>query len=409
MHERAATYHKRACKTRVDVIQEDRARYRGEGLHVAIEATGVKYGGGAHVLLRVLGELLEDRRVGRVTVFASADPDRRWRNPDLDRVVIVEPPMVESPGWRVLWLEAGLANYCGQIKPDVVLCFNGVGYVGEEIAQVNLLQQPLLFKPRVLGKMPWAFRARMEVIRRLSQASCRRADRVIVQTPTVAALASSLFGLSLSTMRIYLPDIRWGEPARISDSVRGLRDVREDRRVLYVGSTIEYKRIDVAVKAVGRLRHTYEGLTLFATIPEDHEYAKLDWVCALGALSEGEVRACMELATLLVMPSLAETVGLPMVEAMSVGCPILASNLAYVHDVCEDAALCFLPGSVRSCMARMEHLLKDPILRHTYAGRGKIRAEKISKAEPYRMMVDELCQVALPESQKRERKDGSVA
>src|SRR3989442_11549023 len=46
----------------------------------------------------------------------------------------------------------------------------------------------------------------------------------------------------------------------------------------------------------------------------------------------GSLREAYELATLVVLPSLAETVGLPMPEAMSVGTPVLAADRAYAHD-----------------------------------------------------------------------------
>lgn len=375
-----------------------------DGLHVAIEATGVKYGGGAHVLGRLLSALMREERIGRVTLFVSPAPHRRWRPPpEGDRIVLVEPPMVESPLWRVLWLEAGLAEQCAAIKPDVVLCFNGLGYVGESLPQVNFLQQPLLFRPRVLGQMPLSFRARMEVIRKLSRASCGRADRVLVQTPTVAALTSSLFGVSLSKIQVFTPDIEWETPAAICDQARAMQRVPPDRRVLYVGSTIEYKRVDIAARAVRRLRKHYEDLTLFATVSPGHPIARMEGVQALGGdLTSGEVRACLELGTMLVMPSLAETVGLPMLEAMSVGCPVIASNLAYTHDVCGDAVHCFLPGNVNSCMNKIEDLLLRPRLRQDLIRAGFERLDRLSMASPYASMVSSLCEVATQRAEVEE-------
>lgn len=357
------------------------------GLHIALEASGIKFGGGAHVLLRVLSTLLDDPRFARITLFASAAPDRRISLPHDPRLVIIEPPLVERPGWRVLWLEAGLAQHCAAIKPDVVWCLNGLGFVGD-FPQVNLIQQPLLFARDVLRHMPLPFQARMRVIRFLTRASCRRAARVIAQTPTVAALASSEFGLSLSTLRVHTPDIIWSEPESITPGATMMRHTPADRRLLYVGSDIAYKRLDMLVTCVRRLRRVYPELKLFATIPPHHPLASHEAIHPLGNLSPGEVKVCMELATMLVMPSLAETVGLPMLEAMSVGCPVIASDLPYAHDVCDDAALFFAPDHMRSCMRHISTLLEDPISRHQLAGRGRLRTEALRQQRPYTRMVD---------------------
>lgn len=362
-------------------------KHTPRGIHVALEASGIKHGGGAHVLVRIVDALLADPRFGRVTLFASAAPDRRFALPHDPRLVIIEPPLSERPGWRVLWLEAGLAQHCGELKPDVVWCLNGVGFVGE-LPQVNLLQQPLLFMPGVLRSMPLLFQARMRVIRSLTRASCRRAQRIIVQTPTIAALASSTFELPLSTLRVHTPDIVWSETERITQAASVMRLTPADRRVLYVGSDITYKRLHMLVACVTKLRRVYPELRLFATIPPGHPLARHVAVYPLGALSAGEVKVCMELATMLVMPSLAETVGLPMLEAMSVGCPVLASDLPYAHDVCHGAALFFAPDQLRSCAHHIAQLLEDPITRHQLAGRGRLRTEYLRRQRPYERMLD---------------------
>jgi len=51
----------------------------------------------------------------------------------------------------------------------------------------------------------------------------------------------------------------------------------------------------------------------------------------IGQLKTGSLRRVYELATVLVQPSLTETVGLPMLEAMSVGTPVLAADRPYAH------------------------------------------------------------------------------
>jgi glycosyltransferase involved in cell wall biosynthesis len=91
---------------------------------------------------------------------------------------------------------------------------------------------------------------------------------------------------------------------------------------------------------------------------------------------------------MLVMPSLVETVGLPMLEAMSLGLPVLAADRPYAHDICQDAAWFFDPLSSADFAAKSARLLLDPSLRNDLAVKGRARSANLTSAAPYRQMVD---------------------
>jgi glycosyltransferase involved in cell wall biosynthesis len=82
-----------------------------------------------------------------------------------------------------------------------------------------------------------------------------------------------------------------------------------------------------------------------------------------GAVSDGALRALMGESVALVFPSLYEGFGLPALEAMSCGCPVLASNVAALPEVCGTAALYADPDSVPDIAHAMESLLVNPALR----------------------------------------------
>ncbi len=63
----------------------------------------------------------------------------------------------------------------------------------------------------------------------------------------------------------------------------------------------------------------------------------LDW------LNPDEINYALANSDLLVFPSLVESFGLPLVEAMANGCPIIAADLPYAHDVLADAGIYFNP------------------------------------------------------------------
>jgi glycosyltransferase involved in cell wall biosynthesis len=73
----------------------------------------------------------------------------------------------------------------------------------------------------------------------------------------------------------------------------------------------------------------------------------------------------------LVFPSLYEGFGLPPVEAMTFGCPVITSNLSCLPEVCGEAAIYVDPYEVSDIKQKMEGLLSQPLLREQMAIAGK--------------------------------------
>jgi len=83
-------------------------------------------------------------------------------------------------------------------------------------------------------------------------------------------------------------------------------------------------------------------------------------------------------ATALVVPSHWESFGLPIIEAMSCGCPVVCSHAAAMPEVYGDAALAFDPAEPDALVAQLERLLDDGGLRDQLVGRGFANADRFS-------------------------------
>lgn len=102
-------------------------------------------------------------------------------------------------------------------------------------------------------------------------------------------------------------------------------------------------------------------------------------------------------AKALVFPSLYEGFGLPVLEAMSLGTPVITSNTASIPEVAGDAALLVDPYDPRAIADAMKSLSSDSALRDSLSGRGRVQAELFSP-DRYRARVGALYERLMPPS-----------
>ena len=140
------------------------------------------------------------------------------------------------------------------------------------------------------------------------------------------------------------------------------RSMPTERQVVYMGSFMPYKNVDTLARAL----HELPGyrLHLLSRIPAaDRE--RLTALAPAGALvvhdgtSEADYRALLTAATALVTASLDEGFGLPLVEAMAVGTPVVVSDIPIFREIGGEAAL-YAPATDPVAMASAIRRLEDP-------------------------------------------------
>lgn len=99
-----------------------------------------------------------------------------------------------------------------------------------------------------------------------------------------------------------------------------------------------------------------------------------DRVRFTGEVSDEEVRRYLHHADALLFPSFYEGFGLPPLEAMACGCPVIASSAASIPEVCGDAALYFNPADPAAIAAQIRRLRSSEALRDELRERGRDRA-----------------------------------
>ncbi len=252
---------------------------------------------------------------------------------------------------------------------------------------------PLTFNGKMLVTvhdiMPTAMRHlsggfKHDVYVRLMLAAIRqRAEKVITVSKFTASELERLGRIPRSKMTTIYEgvDASWSKIERRASP-------RPKPYLLYVGLVKPHKNLLGLMKAFEKLTENLpHDLVVVGDrdkiVTRDEESvrfsAKLgDRVVFTGRVSDDALEQYMANAAALVFPSFYEGFGLPPLEAMACGCPVVSSNAASMPEVCGDAALYFDPGNVDDMAAQIQRCVADESLRTQMILKGKLRAASFS-------------------------------
>ena len=241
----------------------------------------------------------------------------------------------------------------------------------------------------------------------LPQHSTPRARLFVRLTTTLALRASCrVLAISEATRRDYLAHFRLPperivivplaadpifrpQPAEAVAAARG-RYGLPDRYALYLGSNKPHKNLVGLVEAWGsaecRVQNAEYQLVIAGAwderFPEPRrrvvELGLDERVRFLGPVAEEDLPALYSGATLFTFPSLYEGFGLPVLEAMACGTPVVCSNRSSLPEVAGEAAMLADPLNVEELAAAIGRVLADPTLQTAMRAKGLAQAQRFT-------------------------------
>ncbi len=157
--------------------------------------------------------------------------------------------------------------------------------------------------------------------------------------------------------------------------------------ILWAGQIESRKNIARLLQAFARIKDSVPhhlvmaGALRWSSGAELGEIERLgiaDRICQPGWIDHGDLPAVYCLADQFAFPSLYEGFGIPLLEAMACGCPIVTANTCAPPEVCDGAARLVDPLNVADIAAAMKEVLLDRPLREKMAARGIERARDFS-------------------------------
>ena len=164
------------------------------------------------------------------------------------------------------------------------------------------------------------------------------------------------------------------------------------RYILHVGNNAAYKNRQGVLECFRRLRDVAD-LHLVVAGPGPGSDLRLpvstrERVHFIGPVGDAQLSVLYHRAKLLLFPSLYEGFGMPVLEAMAAGCPVVCSTAPALVEVAADAALHAPADDPEALAAQCRALLTDESLRSRMVARGRLRAASFDVASMGRSLLE---------------------
>lgn len=228
---------------------------------------------------------------------------------------------------------------------------------------------------------------------RLAISGLRRADSLIAISEYTRQSIIKALGYPAERIHVVYRavDLERFQPMEVVPTIYGELGLEPDKDyILYLGSDDPRKNLSGLIQAFAQIHSRFPqarlikaGASHFAgerqrLVQLIADLSLQDKVVFLENLPDKHLPALYNLIRVFVLPSFYEGFGLPALEAMACGAPVLASQRASLPEVVGEAGMLFDPDDIHLLADYLEQLLGDPDLRQQLSRAGRMHASQFS-------------------------------
>jgi glycosyltransferase involved in cell wall biosynthesis len=341
--------------------------YRSAGIHTYIQ----------HSLQR----LPEADPELRLTLFTAHPPA------ELPPAIGVRRPRwnTDRPVWRIVWEQLALPVAVRRAQADVLHATAFVAPIARSGPTVITIYDVSF------ALFPQLFRGFNQTYLRMgTRWSARHAQRIIVISECARRDVHRLYGVPFERITVAYPGVDETLQPADPDRVQQFRRAKNlpDKFLLYLGTLEPRKNLPMLVRAFAQLKreHPEAVLVLAGGLGwlADELFAAIqacgvkDSVLLPGYVAAEEKALWYAAATAFVFPSLYEGFGMPPLEAMACGTPLVTSNAASLPEVVGEAGVTLAPDDVGGWTAALRQVWSNDTYRAELANRGLRQARQFT-------------------------------
>ncbi len=350
----------------------------GINAHLLSGKYGYRRAGIHHYIAQVLHNLPLDERLHYVIYTGF---EGRWERDDFSKVA--PPWSTESPVRRILWEQIVWPWDARKHELDLL----------HSMAFVTPLWQS---RPTMLTVYDLSFlhfperfpRLQRRYLQSQTKRSCRAAKRVVTISESGRHDVHNYYGVPLERIDVVYPGVDERFHPCSAEQIAQFRERQQlpEQFLLHVGTLQPRKNIPILVEAMAQLKRPDLPLVLvggkgwhYSEIFERIARLGLNKQVRLtGYVADEELPYWYSAATALVFPSVYEGFGLPVLQAMACGAPVVASNSSSIPEAAGDAALLFAPHDIEQLVSHLQAVLDDQQQAETMRRRGLAHAHQFT-------------------------------
>lgn len=351
-------------------------------------------------------ELLKaiNRNPGKHEYFVFLKQDEDPLDPkEFEHLHLVELPSAPYPIWEQ-WI---LPRAAKRFKVDILHCTSNTAPVYCPVNLVVTIHDIIYLERLIFNKGTW-YQRLGNVYRRWNVPIVyKKAQKVITVSHFEEENMRRHFKEKTDKLVVVYNAAgpHFSEPISISDARRIKEQFRlPDRFIFFLGNTEPKKNTENLLKAYKIYASTSEDpiplvmpdlpeVYFKSLIAKLHLTPILNQILLTGYIPNKDLPGIYKQASLFVYPSIRESFGIPLVEAMSCGVPVLAANSSCLPEIADKAALFADPLNPSDIAAKMELILSSPELKAELKIKGEERARFFSwikSAEQLKLIYESL-------------------
>lgn len=265
-----------------------------------------------------------------------------------------------------------------------------------DLVHFPMVQQPIWYKGKVVttmqdlttirfrnpSKHALVFTIKQWVYKYVNKRVAKKSQALITPTAFVKQDVVSFTGVSPDKITVTLEA---ADP--IPFPAEPIMELQNARFIMYVGRPLPHKNLPRLIEAFKQLKVKHPDLKLVLAGKKDVLYEQIEKVVHeqgtpdvmfTGFVSEGQLRWLYEHCAAYVFPSLSEGFGLPPLEAMIHGAPVVCSNATCLPEVNGDAAVYFDPLNITDMAAKVASVIDNVSVRQSLINRGNQQVARYS-------------------------------
>lgn len=345
---------------------------------IVIDARILRTSTGRYVeqLLEYLQDVDADRSHRYIVLLKPKDMDS-WE-PKSKRFTKVASPFKEfSFGEQI-----GLLVQLVRLRPNLVhftMVQQPILYQGAAITTMHDLTTLRFDNP---SKNPFIFQVKQRIYYIVNYIAAHKSRSIL--TPSEYVKNDVARSMRVNSRKI---TVTYEAGHSLGGSPEAIPELEEKPFIMYVGRPNPHKNLDRLLEAFSLIKQHYPDMRLVLSGRRDALFRHYERMVKrlgipdvhfTGHVTDGQLKWLYAHTAAYIFPSLSEGFGLPGLEAMAYGAPVVASNTTSLPEIYGDAAAYFDPLDSASIAEAIELILKKPALRAEMIERGREQAKQYS-------------------------------